>query len=993
LPALAVPALLAASLLLLHPRPAAAEPVFRDPTKPLEVRIADLLSQLTLDEKVSLLHQYQVAIPRLGMPLFKTGTEALHGVAWSTDFANGGAVVTANATVFPQAVGLASTWNPDLVKKVGAVVGTEARGLHAQNPVVWGLNLWAPVVNLLRDPRWGRNEEGYSEDPLLTGAISTAYCAGIAGDDPLHLRAAPTLKHFLAYNNEVRRDVTSSSVSPRVLWEYDQPAFQAALTAGVATGVMPSYNLVNGRPNTVSPDLNDLVRRWAPRDVMIVSDAWAPYNLTGSEQYYATQPEANAAAIKAGLDSFTMDDANPANTIAQVKTALASGFLTEADLDQAVRHILSIRFRLGEFDPPGVNPYAAITPAVLNAPEHGKLAREVAAEAMVLLKNAGAALPLDAARVRKIAVVGPLASTLYTDWYSGAMTYQVTPVQGIQERLGAKAQVVWTEAVDRIALRDAATGLYVTASIAPGGATLVANGTARGAEQAFDVFDWGESVLTLRAAANGKYLARSWAGGVVQNSETQPNGWFVMQQFKLDAQPDGSYVLEYAGFEVRESWYSSGRYVTVQPDGTLAVTTDDLAAASRFTREVVSSGVESAVAAARGADAVVAVVGSMPFINGRENDDRTSLDLAAGQAAVVKAVLAANPRTVMVLENSYPTAINWEKANVPAILWMTHSGQETGHALADVLFGDRSPGGRLTQTWYRSLADLPDLLDYDVISSDRTYLYFRGEPLFPFGHGLGYTTFEYGRLRLGAAVVGANGAVDVEVEVANTGRREGDEVVQLYTRQLTSRVKQPLRALRAFQRVHLRPGESKKVHLQLRAQDLAFWDVTRGRPVVEAALQELQVGRSAGDIRATARLAVLGDVIPPRDLTRPTRAESYDAHGGTTLVDEAKVRGTAVGSTGAGDWIVFQKAAGRRATGFTVRVAREAADPAQLAIRLDDPVTGPLLGTVQVPSTGSRYAYVDATAAAAGFAWIRDVYLVFDRAGTRVSTFQLTPAR
>lgn len=992
-PGFLVAAALAATALLPAAPAQAADPAFRDPSRSLEVRIADLLSRLTLEEKVSLLHQYQPAIPRLGVGLFKTGTEALHGVAWSCDFNDGGAVVTATATVFPQALGLASTWDPDLVRKVGAVTGTEARGLNAQNPVVWGLNLWAPVVNLLRDPRWGRNEEGYSEDPFLTGAISVAYASGIAGDHARYLRAAPTLKHFLAYNNEIGRDVTSSSISPRVLWEYDQKAFQPALAAGVATGVMASYNLVNGRPNHVSPWLDELVRRWSPHEVMNVTDAWGPTNLTGSEHYFDTQAEADAAAIHAGLDSFTVNDTDGGPTVAAVQAALAAGLLTEADVDQAVHHSLSIRFRLGEFDPPGVNPYAAIGPEAINTPASQRLARQVAGQAMVLLQNQGATLPLDPRRTKKIAVVGPLANTLYTDWYSGALPYKVTPVQGIAERLGSGAQVVFTEAVDRIALRDAATGRYVTASSDPAGAALVASGTARGAAQAFDVFDWGESVLTLRAVANGRYVQRTW-DSVLVNSEVQPNGWFVMQQFALDPQPDGSYVLEYKGYEVRESWYSSGKYVVVQPDGSLAVTTSDLAQASRFTREVVASGLDAAVQAATGADAVVAVLGSMPFINGRENADRLDMNLAIGQEEVLKAVRAANPRTVLVLENSYPTTITWEKVHVPAILWMTHSGQETGHALADVLFGDRAPSGRLTQTWYRSTADLPDLLDYDVIGSDRTYLYFRGEPLFPFGHGLSYTTFEYRRLRLGTPVIGPRGTVEVELEVANTGRRAGDEVVQLYTRQLGSRVKQPLQALRGFQRIHLGPGESRTVRFQLRAEELAFWDVTRGRPVVEAALQEIRVGRSAGDIRQTARLAVLGEIIPPRDLGQPTRAESYDAHGGTALVDESKARGTAVGSTGAGDWIAFhQVAGGRGVTGFTVRVAREAATSAQLALRLDDPVTGPLLGTAQVPGTGSRYAYADVAAPASGFTGIRDVYLVFDGPGTRVSTLALMPRR
>src|SRR5665647_3213124 len=264
------------------PSPVTAQPTypFQDPRLPLNARIDDLVGRLTLDEKIPLLHQYQPATPRLGIPLFKAGTEAIHGVAWSCDYNDNGNVVTATDTVFPQAVGMASTWDPRLIQRVGSVVGDEARGYNVQNPVVWGLNLWAPVVNLLRDPRWGRNEEGYSEDPTLTGAISTAYGSGLEGNDPRYLKTAPTLKHYLAYNNEVQRDVTSSNVPARVLNEYDRQAFKPAISANAATGVMASYNLVNGRPATVSPDLNDVVRSWTSKTLFNVSDAYAPYNLT-----------------------------------------------------------------------------------------------------------------------------------------------------------------------------------------------------------------------------------------------------------------------------------------------------------------------------------------------------------------------------------------------------------------------------------------------------------------------------------------------------------------------------------------------------------------------------------------------------------------------------------------------------------------------------------------------------------------------------------------
>src|SRR6266487_4768389 len=479
---------------------------FRNPNLPQSRRIDDLLGRLTTDQKVSLLHQYQPAIGApLCLPAYKTGTEALHGIAWSTDKTNNGAVVDANGTTFPQAIGLASTWDPALIKQVGSAVGQEARGYNAANPIVWGLNLWAPVVNLLRNPRWGRNEEGYSEDPMLTGAISTAYGSGIEGNDPRYLKAAPTLKHYLAYNNEAGRDVTSSNVPPRVLNEYDRQAFKPAIAANAATGVMASYNLVNGRPDTVSPDLNSIERSWTDQTLFNVSDAFAPYNLTGSEHYFATQPEADAAILKAGLNSFTIDDSNPQPMITAIKSALSQGLLTEADIDKAVRPVLSLRFRLGQFDPDG-GPYAKITPAVINSPAHRQLARKTADEATVLLKNSNAALPLDASTTKNIAVVGPLENTLYSDWYGGQLPYRVTPLQGIQQRAGAAATVTGSEGEDRIALKDVATGKYVTATGTTDSDAVNESATTPTASTQFDVVDWGQNVLTLRNVANGKYL-------------------------------------------------------------------------------------------------------------------------------------------------------------------------------------------------------------------------------------------------------------------------------------------------------------------------------------------------------------------------------------------------------------------------------------------------------------------------------------------------------
>ncbi|MGI5455288.1 glycoside hydrolase family 3 C-terminal domain-containing protein [Streptomyces sp. CA-249302] len=933
---------------------------FRDPSLSVDARVTDLLSRLTLDEKISLLHQYEPAIPRLGIQSFRTGTEALHGVAW-----------LGKATVFPQAVGLASTWDPALIRQVGSAVGDEARGFQQTRPAGWGLNLWAPVVNPLRDPRWGRNEEGYSEDPYLTGSISTAYGTGLTGGDPDHLKTAPTLKHFLANNNEVNRDTTSSELRPRVLKEYDEQAFKPAIEADAATGVMSSYNLVNGRPNTVNPALDDTVRTWTSQRLLNVTDAFAPGNLVGSQKYYGTQTEADAAALKAGIDSFTDNDTDSAPTTTAIKSALSTGLLTESDIDKAAGDVLNVRVRLGEFDPGG-GKYGSIDASVIDSPAHRALARESATEAAVLLKNQSGALPLKKS-AKDVAVVGPLADTLYTDWYSGTLPYAVTPAQGIAAKLGTS--VASSEGVDRIALKDAATGKYVTAGTGDAGAALKESADT-GPATRFDVFDWGSGIVTLRSAANGKYVGYNWSNFV--NDQAQPNGWFVQQQFKLEEQTDGTYLLRYAGYETAESWWSNPVYLgPTGTDGTLGLVAKDQAA--HYTKDVVRSGVDEAVAAVKGRDTAVVVVGSDPSINGREAHDRTDMGLAPAQESLVRAVRKANPNTVVIVENSYPTTLGSLQKEVPALLWTTHAGQETGNALADLLYGDANPSGRLTQTWYQSESDLPSILDYDIIKSDRTYQYFKGQALYPFGYGLSYTSFRYGELK--------RTGDGYEVAVTNTGTRTGAEVVQLYTHQRTSRDKQPLKQLKSFQRVSLKPGETRTVKLKLGRSDLAHWDVTRSKWVVESGTYDVLVGSSSTDIRARAAWQVKGETIPPRDLSKTTRAENFDDYSAIDLVDESKASGTAVSSSSAGAWLKFADTQlGKGADEFSARVA--GTTPGTVEVRLGSP-TGPLAGTANFTGTASPYDYTTVTAKLSGAAKGRtDVYLVLSK-GLRLSEFSL----
>ncbi|MFF6978708.1 glycoside hydrolase family 3 C-terminal domain-containing protein [Streptomyces sp. NPDC008343] len=846
-------------------------PPFRDRRLPFAKRIDDLLSRLTLDEKIGFLHQFTPAVERLGIAPFRTGQESLHGVAWMGP-----------ATVFPQAVGLGATWNTDLVRRVGEAVSKEARAMRARDDRV-GLNVWSPTVNLLRHPLWGRNEEGYSEDPKLTSAIATAYTRGLRGDHPTYWRTAPVLKHWLAHNNETGRDVTSSSVRPRVLHEYDLRAFRETVEAGATAGVMPAYNLVNGRPNHVSPYLREHLRTWTDEDLLVCSDAGAPSNLVDSEHYFDTHEEATAAAILAGVDSFTDHGTDSSKITARVRGALDQGLLTEADLDTAVRRQLSVRFRLGEFDPE-YDPHALTRD--FDTPAHRALAQEAAEQSVVLLKNSGGLLPL--APDTRIAVVGLLADECKLDWYSGTLIHRSTPLEGLYERFGAE-WVEFAEGVDRVLLKTSA-GTFLRVPEAE------ADDEVRGAEGALDpallagrtdlppltcgptgtelaLVDWGEGVLTLRAP-DGRYL--SVAGdGCLRASADQPGGWVVQETFRLEPHENG-HLLRHLG---------TGHHVSVAADGVRVAEANPEA----FELVVVESGEEAVARVTSRADVVLVVAGNDPHINGRETEDRTTLALPAHQERLLRAARAAHPNTVLALVSAYPYAV--DPAAIPAMLWTSHGGQAAGTALARVLAGDVSPAGRLPQTWYADDADLPGLLDYDVIDGRQTYLYFEGTPLFPFGHGLSYASFSYAGLR---TTVGGD-ALKVTFTVTNSGGVTADEVAQLYTRAVDPTVPRPRRELVAHSRVRLAPGERQELSFEVPLSAFDFWDVARGGWRREPGPYEILAGASSEDIRLRTTLTLDGEGPAPRPaLRRGLNAADFDEQSGIAIVDRTKASGDAV---------------------------------------------------------------------------------------------------
>ncbi|NED89998.1 carbohydrate-binding protein [Streptomyces sp. SID11233] len=929
---------------------------FRDPRLPFAERIDDLLQRLTLDERMAMLHQFAPAVDRLGLGAFRTGQEALHGVAWMGP-----------ATVFPQAVGLGATWNDALVRRVGEAVGNEVRAKRAQDDRV-GLNVWAPTVNLLRNPLWGRGEEGYSEDAGLTSAIAVAYTRGLRGDHPHYWRTAPVLKHWLAHNNETDRDTASSSVRPRVLHEYDLKAFRDAVRAGAVAGVMPAYNLVNGRPNHVSPLLEQQLRGWTDRSLVVCSDAGAPSNLVDSEHYFDTHEEATAAALRAGVDSFTDHGQDPTVITGRVRGALERGLLDEHDIDTAVRRLLQLRFSLGEFDP-GLDPFAGA--ADFDTAEHRTLAREAAEQAVVLLKNDGL-LPLEPAAGKTVAVVGLLADACKLDWYSGTLIHRSTPLDGIRERFGAE-HVVFAEGADLVRLKCADGWLQVPAAD-------TGQDPARGAQGALDpallagrtdlppltcgdtptdlaLVDWGNGVITLREPA-GRYLSVA-EDGYVRASADEPGGWIVQETFRLEA------VEGHAGGH-RILHVGTGRYVSVAADGVkVAAPGEEISATGAggsgpgedapgaegalgtvFETETSERGEDAVARAAAAADTVIVVVGNDAHINGRETEDRTTLDLPAQQERLWRAAHAANPRTVLAVTSAYPYALTDAAATLPALLWTAHGGQAAGTALARVLAGDVSPAGRLPQTWYASDAELPGLLDYDIIGSRQTYLYYRGTPLYPFGHGISYSEFTYS----GLAAERAGDLVRVSLTVTNTGAVAADEVAQLYVRAVAPSVSRPLRQLAGHRRLHLAPGAAERVEFGVPVTELGHWDVAHGRWTVEPGAYEIQAGASSADIRTVTVLTVEGEPAGPRRvLTRGLEAADYDEQLGTGIVDRTKTDGDAVTASAARNELRYLRCDfGSGIQGLTVSASGEGA----VHVTVDGATV-----TVPVSATGGPYDY------------------------------------
>ena len=842
------------------PKSTSSDPhtAYRDVALPIEARVDDLVSRMTLEEKISQMAYDAPAIDRLGVPAYNWWNECLHGV--------GRAGI---ATVFPQAIGLGATWNTGLMHRVAVAISDEARAKHHEalrrgvRDIYTGLTFWSPNVNIFRDPRWGRGQETYGEDPYLTARMGVAFVQGLQGYDPRYLKLVATPKHFAVHSGpELDRHHFDAQVGERDLRETYLPAFEACVREGRAVSVMGAYNRTNGEPCCASPTLleNILRQEWgfggpSGTEGYVVSDCWAIIDIYKHHRVVKTAAEAAALAVKAGCDL------NCGSTFLHLREAVEKGLIDEASIDQAVKRLFTARFRLGMFDPPEDVPFARIPYQINDSQEHRTLALQAAQESIVLLKNEGGLLPLRK-DLESIAVIGPTADDLpvLLGNYNGTPAQAVTPLEGIRRKVSPSTTVYYARGCD---IAAGVPPLTVIPSTCLRPADSDANRTGLTA----DVYDNGEfagqpvltrvdprvdfwwkrqTPLTRRV---GAHFSIRWTGSLVAPvTGTYKLGASGFSGYRLHL--DGEPVVEYQGVHhpvtrTKEVELEAGRlygirleYVNRGPDPQVQLLWSVPGPEALI----------DAAEAARRAEVVILVMGLSPTLEGEEmpvdvegfaGGDRTDIRLPQPQEELLQQIHALGKPTVLVLLNGSALAVNWAREHVPAIVEAWYPGQAGGDGIADVLFGDYNPGGRLPVTFYRSVEDLPPFEDYRM--AGRTYRYFQGEPLFPFGHGLSYTTFAYSDLRLSAETITPQETFTVSVGVRNTGDRAGDEVVQLYVSHVDGPVPVPIRQLQGFERVHLAAGETKTVTFTLRPRQLSI--VTDGgRRVVVPGKFRIAVG-------------------------------------------------------------------------------------------------------------------------------------------------------
>ena len=830
---------------------APAQAGYLNPALSLEQRVNDLIGRMTLEEKVSQMRDHAAAIPRLGVPKYDWWNEGLHGVAFA-----------GYATNFPQVIGMAATWDTELVHRMGETVSTEARAKYNdamrndQHEMFFGLTFWAPNINIFRDPRWGRGQETYGEDPFLTGRMGVAFVTGMQGDDPRYFRVVSTPKHYAVHSGpEPLRHGFNVEVSPHDLEDTYLPAFRATVREAHAQSVMCAYNSIDGAPACASSMLlGDHLRAAWKFDGYVVSDCAAVADVNTGHHYASDMAHAAAAAVRAGTDlecGFGLGQAFPA-----LVDAVHQGLIKASELDDALRRLFRARFQLGMFDPPASFAYGRISMSEVNSPEHRQLSLRAARESMVLLKNQDHTLPLKAG-IARIAVVGPTAELIQSlqGNYNGPPPAAVYPLEGIERRFSS-AKVAYAQGstlvegfampIEHTALHPAGgsgyglTGEYFRSPDLSG--TPAVTRIDRNIN-----FNW-DKVVPVNGLQRNNYSVR-WSG-----SFTPP----AAGEYKLGVRVNYCYACENAeGFRL----YLDGKLL-LENRGTTGergavieapVTFSDTQAHPirlEYLHGTGSAGIDltwqapaavlrdQAVEAAKQSEVTIAFVGLSPSLEGEEmpvklagfsGGDRTAIDLPAAQEDLLQALAAAGKPLVVVLQNGSALAVNWAQRNARAILEAWYPGEEGGTAIAETLAGANNPAGRLPLTFYSSLSQVPPFEEYSM--RGRTYRYLADKPLYGFGFGLSYTSFAYSNLKIAPLRVKPGDPVAVEGDVKNTGAMAGDEVVELYLTQPKA-FETPLRVLAGFQRVHLGAGESAHVRLSIDPRSLGQVDQKGSRVIV-----------------------------------------------------------------------------------------------------------------------------------------------------------------
>ena len=796
-----------------------------------EERAADLVHRMTLEEKASQLVNQARAISRLGVPAYDWWSEALHGV-----LANG-------TTEFPEPIGLAATFDTPRIHEMATAIGIEGRITHAQDVraghsnIFEGLDFWAPNVNIFRDPRWGRGQETYGEDPFLSGRMAVAFVTGMQGDDPHYYQVISTPKHFAVHSGpEPTRHFTDVDVSKHDEEDTYTPAFRAAVMEGHAGSVMCAYNAINGEPACANQFLLQHTLRGAWQfQGYVVSDCGAVHDIFDGHRYRPTQPQASAISLQRGMDNECIDFLTKVKDDHDYKPyieAVQQGYLSESAIDTALIRLFTARMRLGMFDPPEMVPYSNIDEAQLDSAAHRALARRMANESIVLLKNDGT-LPLKS--VKRIAVVGPLAdqTLVLLGNYNGTPTHTVSVLEGMKAEF-PEAKITYVAGTQFLSNQGNPVPMAVltTPDGKPGlnaeyssGLSIDAKPTPLTSRVDRSV-DLHETNLPQEAKGT-RSLSVQWTGLLIASETGDYLVGMKADGFSRVTIGDKTVMQMYsAGSGVGRVHLEKGHPVKL--DAIYGHTGDSQIEAQLIWAPVINAPDAAAIAAAKNADVVVVVVGITSHLEGEEmpidepgfsGGDRTSLDIPKPEEDLVQAVAATGKPLVIILMNGSALGVNWEKAHANAILEAWYSGEEGGIAIAETLSGKNNPAGRLPVTFYKDVHQLPHFEDYSM--KGRTYRYFEGEPLWPFGYGLSYTRFSYSDLSLPNATISAGDPLDASVTVTNSGKLAGDEVVQLYLK-FPDVPGAPLRALRGFQRVHLEPGASQKVEFKLNPRDLSM---------------------------------------------------------------------------------------------------------------------------------------------------------------------------